>query len=102
LGYPVVASSWRGTGGTSAGLGVTKVKIDDHVADLESLLDRLDAVVGNSNDSSNIGNSEKVRPVILCHSFRGLAVMKCLEKYPEQSGQALLQCAQSRLVAMAS
>jgi pimeloyl-ACP methyl ester carboxylesterase len=75
LGYPVVAPSWRGTGGTFAGEGVTKVKISEHVADLEALLDRLPEIVGVAS----------VRPVLISHSFGGLAVMKCLEEDPSRA-----------------
>jgi pimeloyl-ACP methyl ester carboxylesterase len=73
----VVAPSWRGTGGTFAGDSVKKVKIMEHVADLESLLDMLPQLVGS--DSS--------KPVIICHSFGGLAVMKLLELYPDKASR---------------
>jgi pimeloyl-ACP methyl ester carboxylesterase len=75
-GYPVVAPSWRGTGGTKAGEGVKKVKIMEHVADLESLLDVLPEIVG-----------WETKPVIICHSFGGLAAMKLLELYPDKASK---------------
>jgi pimeloyl-ACP methyl ester carboxylesterase len=75
-GYPVVAPSWRGTGGTKAGEGVKKVKIMEHVADLESLLDMLPEISGSES-----------KAVIICHSFGGLAVMKLLELYPDKAAR---------------
>jgi pimeloyl-ACP methyl ester carboxylesterase len=73
-GFTVVAPSWRGTGGTFAGEGVKKVKIMEHVADLEALLVELPNVLGRSSP---------VKPIVISHSFAGLAVMKCLEAHPE-------------------
>ena len=73
-GYPVVAISWRGTGGTFAGEGVKKVKIMEHVTDLAFILKVLPRLAGR----------ESVKPVVICHSFGGLAVMKYLELYPEK------------------
>jgi pimeloyl-ACP methyl ester carboxylesterase len=80
LGYTVVAPSWRGTGGTFAGDGVKKVKMSEHVADLEALLDRLPELTGSAS-------KEPVRPVLISHSFGGLAVMKMLEKVPDRASQ---------------
>lgn len=74
-GFPVVAISWRGTGGTFAGDGVRKVEIMEHVSDLEYILDNLPTILG--------GESKK--PVVICHSFGGLAVMKYLERYPDKA-----------------
>ena len=76
LGYPVVALSWRGTGGTFAGEGVKKVKIMEHVADLEALLDQLESVVGLSSAQ---------KPVLIAHSFGSLAIMKGLEAHQERA-----------------
>ena len=78
LGYPVVALSWRGTGGTFAGEGVKKVKIMEHVEDLEALLDQLESIVPVPTAK---------RPVLIAHSFGSLAVMKDLEVYPERGRQ---------------
>ena len=39
LGYHVAAVNWRGTGGTFAGEGVKKVKMDKHVQDLSAFLE---------------------------------------------------------------
>lgn len=79
LGYPCVALSWRGTGGTYAGDDVKKVKIMEHVEDLDDLLtNKLPGIVGK-------GYSPPVKPVVISHSFGGLAVMKLLEKYPERA-----------------
>lgn len=74
-GYPVVALNWRGTGGTFAGEGVKKVKIREHVEDLVSVLSKLPAIVERDDHA---------KPVIICHSFGGLAVMKYLELYPSK------------------
>jgi pimeloyl-ACP methyl ester carboxylesterase len=70
LGYPVAALSLRGTGGTFAGPGIKKVKIEDHAKDLQSFLQQLSHVV-NSN----------TKPILISHSFGGLAVMKHLEMH---------------------
>jgi pimeloyl-ACP methyl ester carboxylesterase len=82
-GYPVVAPSLRGTaknvgtGGTFAGEDVKKVKIMEHVADLEAFLEELPRIVGR----------DAVKPVVICHSFGGLAVMKYLENNPENASR---------------
>jgi pimeloyl-ACP methyl ester carboxylesterase len=67
-GYPVAALSLRGTGGTFAGAGVKKVKIDDHAKDIQSFLEQLPNIVYSN-----------VKPILISHSFGGLAVMKHLE-----------------------
>ncbi|GAX19415.1 hypothetical protein FisN_4Lh395 [Fistulifera solaris] len=71
-GFPVVALNWRGTGGTKAGDGVKKVKIMEHVADLSSFLEHVLPRLGYAD----------VKPIVVCHSFGGLAVMKYLEQNP--------------------
>ncbi|KAL7558659.1 hypothetical protein ACA910_010035 [Epithemia clementina (nom. ined.)] len=92
-GYPVVAPCWRGTGGTYAGDGVKKVKIQEHVADLQSLLDQLPAILSVDGDNSqNKGqprnkNPLVIRPILIAHSFGSLAVMKLLELHPERMQQ---------------
>lgn len=73
-GYPVIAPSWRGTGGTYAGDGVKKVKIMEHVADFKCLLNQL-------REIASLDSSSKP-PVVVAHSFGGLAVMKALEDDP--------------------
>jgi len=78
-GYPVVALSWRGTGGTYAGDGIKKVKIMEHVADLVCVMDRLPEIVGLDTDAKP--------PVVVAHSFGGLAVMKALEENPSMASQ---------------
>jgi len=87
-GYTVVAPSWRGTGGTPAGAGVTKVRIGQHVADLEALLQALPDLLRrrhgynwDSDSSSNNAGELTIQPVVICHSFAGLAVMKYLERH---------------------
>lgn len=74
LGYPVAAFSLRGTGGSFAGEGVSKIKIEEHVSDLQSFLKKLPDVVGTSE-----------KPVLISHSFGGLTVMKYLELHPDEA-----------------
>ena len=69
LGYPCYALSLRGTGGTFAGEGIKKVKIQDHVRDLTDFITYV-------QDSEGVGS----KPILVAHSFGGLAVMKYLEK----------------------
>ena len=84
LGYPVASLSLRGTGGTFAGEGVKKIKINEHAQDLESFLIQLPDVVGTDE-----------KPIIISHSFGGLAVMKYLERNPEKAsklGGIIIMC----------
>ena len=76
-GYPVAALSWRGTGGTFAGEGVKKVKIMEHVQDLADVLDLLPGIMSRSEASP--------KPILVAHSFGGLAIMKLLQEYPDRS-----------------
>jgi pimeloyl-ACP methyl ester carboxylesterase len=78
LGYPTVALSWRGTGGTFAGNDVKKVKLLEHVDDLRCLLSGPLRAFIDRHAPTTIQNSS---PVLICHSFGGLAVMKYLEIY---------------------
>ncbi len=71
-GFPVVAPNLRGTGGTKAGDGVKKVKIMEHVADFNAFLEDVLPQLGYTD----------VKPIVVCHSFAGLAVMKYLEQNP--------------------
>jgi len=75
LGYPVAALSLRGTGGTFAGKGVKKVKIEDHAKDLQSFLEQLPKVL----------NGNQAKPILISHSFGGLVVMKHLELHPSDA-----------------
>jgi len=79
LGYTCYAISLRGTGGTFAGEGVKRVKIMDHVDDLQSFIEYV------------INKEEGLAPVLISHSFGGLAVMKYLEKhlYDGKRGKAV-------------
>lgn len=70
----MVALSWRGTGGTPAGDGVTKVKAEEHCQDLQGFLDQLPIILGKLYD-----NDKSVKPVLVSHSFGGIVVMKFLE-----------------------
>lgn len=84
LGYPVASLSLRGTGGTFAGEGVKKIKINEHAQDLESFLSQLPDMVGTDE-----------KPIIISHSFGGLAVMKYLERNPEKAsklGGIIIMC----------
>jgi pimeloyl-ACP methyl ester carboxylesterase len=100
-GYPVIALSLRGTEGTFAGEGVTKVKIDEHAADIKAFLNQVDTLVknrksGGKDDASppfwqNILDSlfpselpDNVKPVLISHSFGGAAVMKYMETFPDE------------------
>jgi alpha-beta hydrolase superfamily lysophospholipase len=74
-GYPCVAFSWRGTGGTPVEDGVKKVKISDHVQDLQGLLDSLPFILGNDYQQKQ----QQQRPILVAHSMGGIYVMKYLE-----------------------
>jgi len=78
-GYPCYALSLRGTGGTPAGDGVTRVKIDDHVEDVTAFVKY---VVREEEDlqSARVGGIV-ADPVLVGHSFGGLTLMKYLESY---------------------
>jgi pimeloyl-ACP methyl ester carboxylesterase len=80
LGYPVAALSLRGTGGTFAGEGVKKVKLLDHTQDLRSFLTKIPGILG--------GNASK-KPIVICHSFGGLALMKYLELHTDEAASQL-------------
>jgi pimeloyl-ACP methyl ester carboxylesterase len=74
-GHPCVAFSWRGTGGTPAGEGVTKVKIvEDHCEDLQALLDALPSILGDDDDEN------RLLPIVVSHSMGGIIVMKYLDE----------------------
>jgi pimeloyl-ACP methyl ester carboxylesterase len=73
-GHSVVAPSWRGTGGTFAGKDVTKVKISEHVDDLAYLLQVLPSLIPSTGTN---------KPILIAHSFGGMAIMKLLENKPE-------------------
>jgi pimeloyl-ACP methyl ester carboxylesterase len=78
LGYPCVAFSLQGTGGTpTLDVGAKKVKIASHVADLDAFLKGL----SDDNTASlglGLGNDPKI--VLIGHSFGGLTIMKWLEQ----------------------
>ncbi len=69
LGYPCYAVSLRGTGGTYAGDGVTRVKISEHVQDVSAFIDY---VIEQQP-------SPTTTPVLIGHSFGGMPIMKYLE-----------------------
>jgi pimeloyl-ACP methyl ester carboxylesterase len=87
-GYPCVAFSWRGTGGTPAGEGVTKVKIvQDHCDDFHALLETLPSILGKSESDDNINvnvkknhNENRLLPIVVSHSMGGIIVMKYLDE----------------------
>ena len=76
-GYPVVAFNWRGTSGTPTGNpDIKKVKVSEHINDLQCLLDTLPEIVGSNVSGSNAN----IKPILLSHSFGGIIVMKYLEE----------------------
>ncbi|KAL3805889.1 hypothetical protein HJC23_007850 [Cyclotella cryptica] len=83
LGYPCVALSLQGTGGTPAiPEGVKKVKIASHVADLDSFLRGL-STPSKYDLGLNLGDNPQI--VLIGHSFGGLTIMKWLEQYYSES-----------------
>jgi pimeloyl-ACP methyl ester carboxylesterase len=90
-GFPCVALSLRGTNGTFAGDGVKKVKIDDQVEDIIYFLECL-------NDGCDITKEIAPKPllappVLIAHSFGGLAAMKILEHEKLSKKKLLLSMA---------
>ncbi|CAJ1946762.1 unnamed protein product [Cylindrotheca closterium] len=102
-GYPVVALSLRGTGGTFAGEGVKKVKIDEHATDIQAFLGQVDSLLATKkakgsgnlspfllqimdaiNPSDFSSSNAETKPVLISHSFGGAVVMKYMEKYPSE------------------
>jgi pimeloyl-ACP methyl ester carboxylesterase len=87
LGYPVIAYSLRGTSGSSVAEGVTKIKIEEHVADLQSFLNEGFELIWKQSTAL-------CKPILVAHSFGGLTVMKYLELHPQEiknlGGVALL------------
>ena len=97
-GYSCYALSLRGTGGTFAGQGVKKVKMNQHVQDITDAIAYVqkeeecksqrrmnrDEEFGTCNGGGSIKDDmlflETCKPVLIAHSFGGLAVMKYLEK----------------------
>jgi pimeloyl-ACP methyl ester carboxylesterase len=82
-GYTVIAPCWRGTEGTYAVDNTKKVKIQEHVADLHSLLQQLPTILESTNNDRKQGSKMQrklVPPIVITHSFGGLAVMKYLEQ----------------------
>ena len=79
LGYPCVAFSLQGTGGTpTVEDGAKTVRIRTHVRDLDAFLRGL-----SDNDSNCLGLElgENPRIALIGHSFGGLTIMKWLEQY---------------------
>jgi pimeloyl-ACP methyl ester carboxylesterase len=86
LGYATVALSLQGTGGTPpTENGATKVKIKNHVDDLNAFLIGLSDNDGGDDEKAHgnlgldLGKSPRI--VLIGHSFGGLAIMKWLEQY---------------------
>lgn len=95
-GYTVVAASWRGTGGTPViDTAMKKVPIQCHVQDLGALLQALPSFLHEkqrkSHSLSSHSNNVALNPVVICHSFAGIAVMKYLEVYAADSTVAQQQ-----------
>ena len=77
FGYPCYAISLRGTGGTFAGEGVKKVRIEQHVQDITDFIN----YVQESESQLNANVDSDPKPVLIAHSFGGLAIMKYLESH---------------------
>lgn len=77
LGFPCVAFSWRGTGGTPAGEGVTKVKILDHCQDLRGFLNAMPSILGKEYGAR--------LPILVTHSMGGINTMKFLQEEYSQN-----------------
>jgi pimeloyl-ACP methyl ester carboxylesterase len=78
LGYPCVAFSLQGTGGTPVmEVGAKKVRIASHVADLDSFLKGLS---DHDTASLGLGLGDSPKIVLIGHSFGGLTIMKWLEQ----------------------
>ena len=73
MGYPCYALSLRGTGGTYAGDGITRVKISEHVQDVSAFIDY---VIQQQPTSTSFSATP---PVLIGHSFGGMPIMKYLE-----------------------
>ena len=86
-GYPVVALDTRGTGGTFAGEGVSKIKFQEYVTDLESLLDKLPSLLMEEHHGRRKLDADETKPILIAHSFASLSVMKMLELHPERVQQ---------------
>lgn len=83
LGYPCVALSLQGTGGTPAvPEGAKKVKISNHVDDWNAFLEGLG---DNSDGALGLGLGINPQIALIGHSFGGLTIMKWLEQYYSQS-----------------
>lgn len=78
-GFPCVALSWRGTGGTPAEEGAKKVKILEHCQDLQGLLDVLPTILAAGGGSGATTNPLSP-PVLVAHSMGGIYVQKYLEE----------------------
>ena len=85
-GYPCLALSLRGTHGTFAGEGVTKVKISEHAADIQAFLNVIDTLLPTISITPPTTTASSTRrpllPVLISHSFGGAAIMKYMETYP--------------------
>ena len=96
LGYPVVAFSWRGTGGTPAAEGQTKVQAGQHGQDLQSVLDALPRLLVYPKE-------KEIKPILVSHSFGGIVVMKYLEGlYEEEADNSKPSDLFSGIVSMCS
>jgi pimeloyl-ACP methyl ester carboxylesterase len=83
-GHPCVAFNWRGTDGNPAEDGVKKVKIvDDHCDDFRALLETLPSILGKHDD---VGDDNRVLPIVVSHSMGGIIVMKYLDEIFARQG----------------
>ena len=90
LGHPCFIFSLRGTGGTPVVSGVTKVGVDEHVADIDAFLryvhDSDEIGYSSTNDEKNDGESSthgerscRSNVVVIAHSMGGIVLQKYLE-----------------------
>jgi hypothetical protein len=103
MGYPCIAYSWRGTGGTPAGDGIKKVKIvEDHCEDLQSLLDSLPSIILGDDYDDREEEEQDLRPIVVSHSMGGIIVMKYLEEMMMKKSNKKLNEIFSGIISMCS
>ena len=64
LGYHFAAVNWHGTGGTFAGGGVKKVKMDEHVQDLSAFLEEFVPKLASSSTKKELKPIYSHKPLL--------------------------------------